>query len=129
MEKRGQATIFIIVGIVVLAVIGGLFAVRAGYFDVYLNSNRNKVIVSQETVPVQQYLESCLADNLILGLDYLSTQGGYLEIDSNNDINGFSNMLETYPSYRTMYWYYEDSQGNQIIKMPTKEEVEEQLNR
>src|SRR3989344_4208851 len=81
MEKRGQATIFIIVGIVVLAVIGGLFAVRAGYFDVYLNSNRNKVTVSQEIVPVQQYLESCLDDNLILGLDYLSTQGGYLEIE------------------------------------------------
>ena len=127
MKKRGQVTTFIIVGIIILAIIGVVLAIRSGVLDVYLDSERNKVIVAEDIVPVQQDLESCLLDNLAFGLDQLGSQGGYLKLE-NQDNFGFSNNLEIFGNIRTAYWYYEDLNGNGVSKIPTKKEMEEQLN-
>lgn len=130
MEKRGQVTVFIILGIVILALIGGVYAVRSGFLDVYLDSQRNRVLVPEEIVPVQQYLENCLEDNVVNGLNYLSSQGGYLELDTYRAVSGdtLTNTLQVYPGLRVAYWYYENLDGDGINQMPSESLMEKQLN-
>jgi len=130
MEKRGQVTVFIILGIVIVAVVGIFLAFRSGLVDTYLNSERDRVKVPNEIEPVQEYLEFCLEDAVREGIGYMGLQGGYLELDTYKAsyADKFTNVLTVYPGYKVAYWYYEDLNGVGKNQMPTIGLMEEQLN-
>jgi hypothetical protein len=129
MEKRGQVTIFIVIGIVIVAVIGLFWAFRSGFIDVYLSSSRDRVNVPDEISPVQSYLEGCLEDYVREGIKYMGMQGGYLDLDVYNPsaADRFTNTLTVYPGYRVAYWYYEGIGQEDRSQVPSKSLMEEQL--
>lgn len=130
MKKRGQITVFIILGIVILAVIGGFLAFRSGFIDTYLSTSRDQVKVPSEIAPVQNYLEFCLEESVRKGINFLGLQGGYLELETydKSSADQFTNVLEVAPGYKVAYWYYEDLNKNGKIQAPSLSLMEEQLN-
>ncbi|MBR9683053.1 hypothetical protein GOV03_00760 [Candidatus Woesearchaeota archaeon] len=77
MKKRGQITVFIIIGIVVLAVVSGI---------VYVSKYSIKEELSEETGelltinPIKLFIETCLEESVIEGIYLVSAQGGYYDL-------------------------------------------------
>lgn len=130
MKKRGQITVFIILGIIILAVVGGFLAFRSGLIDTYLDFERNRVKVPNEIAPVQEYLELCLEDSVNTGTNLLGLQGGYLDLDTYEPsvVDKFTNVLTVYPGYKVAYWYYESLGEEGKNQMPSLNTMQRQLN-
>lgn len=73
MEKKGQLTIFIIVGIVLLISIGIFLAMR-------MTSQTPTDIISPTESPVQKYVESCLYTTAYEGLIIQGENGGFIDL-------------------------------------------------
>jgi len=86
MNKRGQITIFIIVGIIVIGAIG--------VFLIFGTDIGERIGISGETNP-ESFLDSCLKDKVKQGIEIISRQGGSLS----NPVNkSFLFKDETYPT-------------------------------
>ena len=131
MQKRGQVTIFIVLGIVVLVAIALVFMFRSELIEQDFESEMNSIIVPQQLMPVKQYFDVCLTDVTEEGIMVLGEQGGYIEIPEDItprfDNNVYSNSLELFEGSEVAYWFYESANGIENGQIPTKEEMEIQL--
>ncbi len=73
MNKGGQVTIFIIVGVLVLGIIFGFF------FLLKMDSDYESWEKGAEQKSTQNFLEVCLKDSLNEGVELITKQGGYIE--------------------------------------------------
>src|SRR3989344_6049770 len=91
--KRGQVTIFVIVAIVIVAVVGGYFVLRSDGIggDVDLPS-------TPEGVEFKVYMDECLEDVLEQGFMLAGYQGGYVIVPDSLDSNDFFGSSVTYYS-------------------------------
>src|SRR3989344_2580638 len=112
--KRGQVTIFVIVAVIIVAVVGGDFVLRSDGIggDVDLPS-------TPEGVEFKVYMDECLEDVLEEKIYALGFSGGYHSIGE-EDFVGFnrSDDLLTVP-------YYLGIGGDALL--PTRESLENQL--
>jgi hypothetical protein len=103
-NKRGQLTLFIILGVIVVAGIGGYFAVSRVVFDGS----------SSKFPEVNSLIESCIEEVTLDGIYFNSLQGGYYDVpEPKIDID----FLEV-PIYF--------DKGN-IVNVPSKEVLEREL--
>ncbi|MAG02987.1 hypothetical protein CMI42_06625 [Candidatus Pacearchaeota archaeon] len=86
--KRGQATIFIIIGILIMFVVITFLS-----FD-YHSNNKNQIVINT----INNYIISCLDESLIKSLRFFGTQG--IIYDNSDD---FRNL--TY--FNVPYYYYQ----------------------
>ena len=70
MKKRGQVTIFIIIGIVIVSAIALFLLLRSG-FEI------PGIGIGKETSP-SSFLESCMEDKIKETIEIISSQGGYV---------------------------------------------------
>jgi hypothetical protein len=107
MVKRGQISIFIIIGVTILFI----FMLIS-----YLNLKTNKfdkIIISTEDIPIKNYIDSCLKLTGDEALVLLGIRGGYIELrEPYLQLNNFS----------TNYLFY---LGESLI--PSKETIEDEL--
>ena len=128
MQKRGQVTVFIIVGIIILAVFIFLFMLGTGSLKSGFDREFQKAVIPEQLSPVKTYIDDCLELKSRTVINTLSSRGGYLEIPQ--DIlprsvnNPFSNSLEIVPGMETAYWFYESANGIQKEQIPNKEDME-----
>ncbi len=129
MKKRGQVSVFIILGIVIVVVLGSV---------VYLNNSsiKDKLIkqnINEEFVPVKNYFDSCIKDVTLQGANVLGSQGGYITIPQDNlpvnPIEPFSNRLQVFgnDAVEVPYWDYETNNGIQKTQIPNKQDMEKDL--
>jgi len=114
--KRGQITIFIILGIVLLLSL-------AGYVVISKNSKifQPKDIVPTELKPLQIYIESCLEEKTTAGATLMGIQGGYIRIptiDPDKTVSLIPNMPN---SKKIPYWYTDRAE------IPSKAEMNKEL--
>jgi len=131
MQKRGQVTTYIILGIVILIVFGFLISIR---FDL-LKSEFEKQLelnsVPSQLMPVKGYMDTCITDIITDSVFTISSRGGYLKIP--DDIlprsinNPFSNSLELYPGSEVAYWFYQSANGIHNEQVPTLESIQLQI--
>lgn len=120
MEKRGQITVFIIVGIILLLSAAIYIAVSKE-----LNIFSPREIIPPELEPLKTYVETCLKDAAEPGINLLGLQGGYIEIpqeialDSDRHLALIPKMTA---SKKIPYWYYDN-----LPRIPTRIFMEEQL--
>ncbi len=119
-NKKGQVTIFVILAIVIVAGIVIYFAVREGI---------GKQEIPKELSPVYNYFLSCVEDQTQQAALIAGSQGGYIEIpefEAGSNYMPFSSQLN-FLGTPVPYWYYVS--GNGIVKeqIPTKAEIEQQL--
>ncbi|MFA5856921.1 MAG: hypothetical protein WC867_06175 [Candidatus Pacearchaeota archaeon] len=120
-SKRGQLTIFIIIGIVIVAAIALFFAFQIGY----IGSS-----VPEKYKPVYEYYLSCIDEEARIGSQLLGHSGGYIdlpEFSPGSQYMPFSSQLNFFGE-GVPYWYY--ISGNGLVKeqVPTKANMEAQLN-
>ena len=101
--KRGQVTIFIIVGIIILLIIG----------FVALNFTVTETEGPERSV-LNPYIESCLSGALIDAIESVSLHGGYYNLPEKK--------LDMYNRFNVPYYLYED-----IKAVPTKSQIEGEI--
>ena len=112
MGKRGQVTIFIIAGIILLVIAGLFFYIR---FNV-ATPNQVPVIanVPEEFQPVASFMDYCLLKTAEEGLVKLGEGGGYIYPESYGITTSRTNPtdsagIEFAPNWKIPYWYYMSS--------------------
>lgn len=120
LNKRGQVTIFIIIGLVIIA---GVLT-----FIIINNSLGNKKI-PENIQPLYNDFLSCLQDKTNLGLKIVGSSGGYIflpEAQQPTFNNPFSSELNFFGT-NIPYWYYFSSGNLEKQRIPPKEQIEKQL--
>ena len=131
MKKRGQVTIFIVLGIVILVVFGFLFFVRGNVNEASFEEEMNSLTVPKEIESVKLYFDNCVEDLVDEGLTTIGEQGGYINLPKDimfrSYTNPFSNSLEIYDGLKVAYWYYESANGIEMNQVPSLENIEVEL--
>ncbi len=119
-NKLGQVSIFVIIGIVILV---GVIAY------LILRTQTSGVQVPPSLEPVYSTFLSCLEDNVLVGVDVLESQGGYIEMpdfEAGSSYMPFSSQLN-FLGNPIPYWYYVSGNNFQKEQVPTKSLMEQEL--
>ncbi len=134
MQKRGQLTLIILVGILVATLVGVSVYYKDEIYSLYWEYSRAKAeAIPEQVQEINDYIYSCIDQVTEEPLLLMGTQGGYIEIPAEpiprSDLNPFSNSLEIIPgsSLRTAYWYYKTANNIESSLMPSREEMEAEL--
>ncbi|QQG38456.1 MAG: hypothetical protein HYS32_02505 [Candidatus Woesearchaeota archaeon] len=88
MQKRGQATIFIIVGLVILVVIGLMFFFQGDILRKQLSPEDARKLINSQLTPIEEHVEGCIEKVTPDGIKRLALQGGSLSPISYATYNG-----------------------------------------
>jgi len=79
MLKRGQVTIFIILGIVIVAAVG-LFLYLGDFFEgAEIDKEDSEAFVASQIEPTKKVVRDCVKESLIDSILFVSIQGGYFD--------------------------------------------------
>ena len=112
MQKRGQVTVFIIVGIVVLATVLGILILNSS-ISKKTAGNQLEQIRNPLAAPVYNYIQSCIYQTGKDAAIYVGEHGGYYELPVIADLK-----------FYLPYYFYEEQN-----KMPSKVIVEQELSK
>ena len=121
-SKRSQVTIFIIIAIIIVSLIGIFFVFRGKIIP-------EKIPISIN--PVYNSFLNCLEGYSSEGINVLESQGGYIylpDFEPGSAYSPFSSQLN-FLGNPIPYWYY--LSGNNLLKeqVPSQAEMEQQLGR
>jgi hypothetical protein len=111
--KTGQVTVFIIVGIIILAATAGIYFISS---YTILEQAEDETMYPLETASIQMFVEGCLESVGEEGIFYISESGGFYNSD---DINPFIN-------YSSVFIPFYFDRGDLFV--PTLENIESELN-
>lgn len=121
MHKKGQITIFIIIGIII---------VFAGILYFVLRDNSSIESIPVEIQPIESAFLSCLEEKLDLGVRVMGAKGGYIfnpPLIDGSVYQPFSSQLD-FVGTQIPYWYYVQGSNIESSQFPTKEFMESELN-
>jgi len=124
-SKKGQVTIFIIIAILIVS----LFAVFFIFKDKIVNPSGPPI--PKEFEPMYNSFLSCLEDSASRGIDTIETQGGYIytpEFEPGSTFMPFSSQLDLFGN-PVPYWYYVSGNNIQKEQVPSKENLQSDLER
>jgi hypothetical protein len=104
-QKRGQITIFIIIGIILL-----LTAALFIYLRQEITIFRPREVYPPEVMPIVDFMDSCLNELGIQAANIVGSTGGYIEIPpeiANNPSAHISLAPPGIPTAKVALWYYE----------------------
>ena len=116
-NKKGQVTIFIIVGIIILFTFAGILYFTKTTVKETVSAEGEHIIatVPQEFKPITDYTEGCLNQIGKRGLQLLGQQGGYIypEVAGKFSVNNPTNAdgLDLEP-LKVPYWYYNKAENS-----------------
>ena len=121
MSKRSQVTIFIIIGIVIIAIVGIVL--------IFSNSSKKAQDLPRSLEPVYESFLTCLEGESSSGIGLLLDQGGYIdlpEFEPGSFYSPFSSQLD-FVGTDIPYWYYMSGSNIQKEQVPGRSEMERQL--
>jgi hypothetical protein len=118
--RKGQLMIFVIIAMVIV-----------GFLILYiLVINKTKPsVIDAEFEPIYSHYDSCIEDATRKALDLVGTQAGYVTTDPyipGSEYAPFSNQLN-FMGIGVPYWYYITANGLTKEKIPSKEEIQNQI--
>jgi len=119
-NKRGQATVFIIIAVVIVAAIALYLLLKGMQIPVQIPASLE---------PAYTNFLSCLDDSAVTGISLLESQAGYVylpALELGSHYYPFNSQLIFLGNF-IPYWYYVSGNGIQKEQVPTKIEMEEQL--
>ncbi|MBS3149481.1 hypothetical protein J4455_02190 [Candidatus Woesearchaeota archaeon] len=132
--KRGQISIFIILGIIITILIVTIVIFRNSIFKNEFEVQSEKSLqVPEQIKPIKSYIDSCVELTSKEAIDILGSQGGYINIPIDRvprgPFNQFSNSLEVVPNSLVAYWFYETSNNIQKTQIPSLQFMENEISR
>ena len=130
---KGQVTLFIILGIVVVAAFAGVFLFKDYILKSEFERDASKLQVLDDFIPLYDSYQKCISDVTTDGISILASQGGYIDIPEYeyvvNPVIPFSNKLDVFGDniFEVAYWFYETGTGIQTEKIPTLIEMQDGL--
>jgi hypothetical protein len=118
--KKSQVTLFIILAIMIVAGTVSFIVFK----DLFIPGE-----IPHNLEPVYDTFLSCLNEDIKVGIDILESQGGYIklpEFESGSDYMPFSSQLN-FVGTSIPYWYYVSGNNIQKEQIPSKIEMEKQL--
>jgi len=119
-SRRGQITIFIIIGIILVAAVAGFFILKDQLFEPR---------IPKSIQPIYTDFLSYLEDDVLSGINVLESQAGYIyvpDFEPGSSHMPFSSQLE-FLGNPIPYWYYVSENNIQKEQVPSKHEMEQQL--
>jgi len=119
-SKRGQLTIFIILGIVIIGAVVGILIFKDRIISFDIPSNMQ---------PIYTTFLSCLNADVLVGIDVLESQAGYIEVpdfEPGSQYMPFGSQLN-FLGNPIPYWYYVSGNNIQKEQVPSKTEMEQQI--
>lgn len=101
-RKKGQITIFIIIAVLIIAVVGLFFVFKGGI--------QKEKPVNPEVAPIQNFVEECIYDTGENALYFIGLHGGYY-------------VPSKFSTFQGIPYYIK---GNKTL-MPTKEKIESEI--
>lgn len=134
MLKRGQVTLYVVLGLVIAALIILIFVLRQNVFLSEWEKQRQLALqVPQQAQEVRDYVDNCLQTIAAEGVTLMGMQGGYIELPVQaiqpTRAHPFSETIEIIPNsgMKTAYWFYATPNGLQKTGMPSKAGMEKAL--
>jgi len=129
MEKRGQVTFFVILGIIIVGSVFMVYVYQDSINDFFSSLRAEEV--PEEAKAVQTFIYDCIEDAAMEGIEMVSLQGGYIEIPWDSvpvgNVNMFSNRLNYFSGFETAYWNYQMDNRLDVLNIPEKSFIESQL--
>lgn len=122
MKNKGQVTIFIILAIFLVAIVALALIFWDDLFKKDFPSNIN---------PVYNTFKDCLEQDLLLGINVLESQGGYIYLptyEEGSEYMPFSSQLD-FLGNPIPYWYYVSGNNIPRTQVPSIEDMENELER
>lgn len=113
-KKRGQITVFIVIGLILLLSVSLFFVAR--YWQ-----SRVEVAAPEDIQPVVDYIQQCLDYTARDGITLAGIQGGYITVPEEISQNPF-NHLPLIEGFQIPYWYY-----NGQNKIPSLQTIEKEI--
>ncbi|MBI4159329.1 hypothetical protein HY500_03675 [Candidatus Woesearchaeota archaeon] len=129
LEKRGQVTVYIILGIVVIA----LFLITTYIRDSnILDSINKRVEINAQTLLAHARVEECITNIAKESVNILGAQGGKIELEESASLNPlvpFGNSLDIFnnDALRVPYWFYRTPNGINTQEIPSISDMELEL--
>src|SRR3989344_1700831 len=133
MKKRGQVTIYVILGVMIVAAVAGVFVLKDYVLKSQFERDAGKFKITDDFAPIYDSYADCVGEIANDGISILSSQGGYIDIPHYeyvpNQLVPFSNQLDFFSdgSLYVAYWFYETSNGIQTEKIPTLSQMQDEL--
>ncbi len=132
MTKRGQITVYVIIGLIALATVVTAFYAKDYVLKVILNKElEENIIIPEKIKPINTFVLSCLKESGEKALKIIGQQGGYTTIPRDpfpsDQLNLISNALTIYGNNNVAYWFYEQPNKIQKTQMPTESDIEFQI--
>jgi len=119
MNKRGQVTIFIILAIVVIAVVGFIFYTRGFFLNIGIGKETGQKFVDSQLESIKQYTEKCMRDSITNDLTLLKPNAGFF---------GPTIYYIDYEGVQVNYLISQiDGNGNKVNVMKLKDFIEGEL--
>ncbi|MFO8015654.1 MAG: hypothetical protein R6U32_00975 [Candidatus Woesearchaeota archaeon] len=119
-EKRGQITLFIIIGILIVALVGVFLYIRGESIQM-----EEPEVIPSELMPVKEYIDGCMQVTLNKAVLMMGQQGGYLYIPEHikSDPSAYIESSDG-SMIKTPYWYH-----NGKSNVPSIGNMEKQISR
>ena len=118
--KRGQVTMFIILAILIVSIVALVFIFKDDLFGKRVPS---------EISPIYNTLSLCLEKDLATGVSVLESQGGHIylpEYEAASEYMPFSSQLD-FLGNPIPYWYYVSGNNIEREQVPSKEDMQNEL--
>ena len=134
MAKRGQVTIFVVMGVLLVLIIG-----LGVYYRSLVIENLSELgiarlsAVPNELKPVESYIEECVYETSREAIEAIGSQSGFLELEEDiffiDNNNLFSNKLGIIrgADLNVPYWYFKAPNGVTEIKVPELNDIESSI--
>ena len=102
--KKSQITIFLIIGIVILIILGLMLFFNSKNKHLLYNSNNN---LDRQAEQIQKYLEQCLYDEAVKGIYFIGLQGGNIDPEYNESYGDYDQVhWQRSGHLKIPFWYY-----------------------
>ena len=110
--KKGQVTIYVIIGLIVLITTVTAFFARDYVVKTILKIGVEETIIVPEKIkPINSFVSSCLKETTEKAIELAGQQGGFINIPrdpySSEQLNLVSNSLTIFGNTNVAYWFYE----------------------
>ncbi|MBW2974294.1 hypothetical protein KY366_01120 [Candidatus Woesearchaeota archaeon] len=135
MKKRGQITIFVVLGIVILTISGILYYTHSSLTKEDADVSMKKTSGSEfDAEPVKKFAESCLRKVSDKGLWTVGEHGGYINPDGDEDygedgVPDPSTQVTSYGGKDVPYYLIKSSEEETSAYFLTLKDIEEKLSR